>query len=547
MQNTKYPLALIILDGFGIKKDQKGNAVALAQTPNFDFFCKYFPKTTLAHSGLAVGLPKEIVGNSEVGHRSIGSGRISNQTMFNIQRAMLYGQFFDNPAFRDSINHARENHSKLHIIGLLSDGGGHSHIDHLFGIFRLLLSNNFKDNICLHFFSDGRDVPPKSFEKYYKLVEDVLKNSGLKAKIASIGGRYWGMDRAGNWDRMEKHYNAMVGLSENKVKQDEVIAHFKDSYAKNVTDEFIEPFTIVDESGKPVGPVQDNDAIIFFNFRSDRMRQLLRCFFDKDFPFFVRKKIDHFQTTYLKEIQITSLTEYEIDSSEKNISVAFKEEKLDNTLAEFLARQGLSQLHLAETEKEAHITYYLNGGNETRVPGENVLIIPSKKVKTYDLEPDMSTTEIADALIKNLAQKNYDFYAVNIAASDMVGHTGVLPAGVKAIEIIDEALGRIYKEIENQNGFMIIVSDHGNVEEMINPITNEMDTEHNFYPAPFLLISPKLKKKEPSTISIWDLSLNPSGTLADVMPTILELYGLKMPEIKVYPDQRGISLIGRLK
>jgi len=547
MQKTKYPLALIILDGFGIKKDQKGNAVALAETPNFDFFCKYFPKTTLAHSGLAVGLPKEIVGNSEVGHRSIGSGRISQQTMFNIQRAMLYGQFYDNPAFKDSINHARKNHSKLHIIGMLSDGGGHSHIDHLFGIFRLLLSNDFKNDIFLHLFSDGRDVPPRSFAKYYKLVEDTLKNSGLKAKIASIGGRYYGMDRAGNWDRIEKNYNAMVGVSENKILEDKILDYFNNSYAKGVTDEFIEPVMIVDNEGNPVGPVQDSDAIIFFNFRSDRMRQLLRCFFDKDFPFFERKKIDHFQTTYLKEIQITSLTEYEIDSPEKNISVAFKEERLDGTLAEVLARQGLSQLHLAETEKEAHITYYLNGGNETKVPGEDVLVIPSKKVKTYDLEPAMSTVEIADALIKNLAQKNYDFYAVNIASSDMVGHTGNLLAGVKAIEIIDNELGRIYKEIENQKGFMIIVSDHGNIEEMVNPITNEMDTEHNVYPAPFLLVSPKLRKKEPSNILIEDLSINPSGTLADVMPTILELYGLTMPEIKIYPEQRGISLIGRLK
>jgi len=547
MQKTKHPLALIILDGFGIKKDQKGNAVAQAQTPNFDFFCRYFPKTTLAHSGLAVGLPSDIVGNSEVGHRSIGSGRISNQTMFNIQKSMLYGQFFDNPAFKDSINHARENHSKLHIIGMLSDGGGHSHIDHLFGIFRLLLSNNFKDNICLHLFSDGRDVSPRSFQKYFKLVEETLVNAGLKAHIASVGGRYWGMDRAGNWDRIEKHYDAMVGISENKIKEDKILDYFNDSYAKNITDEFIEPATIVDDSDNPVGPVQDNDAVIFFNFRSDRMRQLLRCFFDKDFPFFERKKIDHFQTTYLKEIQITSLTEYEIDSSEKNISVAFKEERLDNTLAEVLSRQGLTQLHMAETEKEAHITYFLNGGNELKVSGEDVRIIPSKKVKTYDLEPAMSTVEIADALIKNLAQKKYDFYAVNIASSDMVGHTGNLEAGIKAVEVIDRELGRIYKEIENQNGFMIIISDHGNIEEMINPVTGEMDTEHNVYPAPFLLISPKLKKKEPSSLSIENLAVNPSGTLADVMPTILELYGLLMPEIKVYPEQRGISLIGRLK
>jgi len=547
MQKTKYPLAMIILDGFGIKKNQMGNAVELAKKPNFDFFCQYFPKTTLAHSGLAVGLPKEITGNSEVGHRSIGSGRISQQTMFNIAKSMMYGQFYDNPAFRDSIEHARKNKSRLHIIGMLSDGGGHSHINHLFGIFRLLISNNFKDDIYLHFFSDGRDVPPKSFGKYYKMVEETLVNAGLNAKIASVGGRYFGMDRAGNWDRIKKSYDSMVGVSDNKIEQDKIMDYFNDSYAKGINDEFVEPVTIIDKEGKPVGPVQDNDAIIFFNFRSDRMKQILRCFFDKDFPFFERKKIDHFQTTYIKEIQITSLTEYEIDSTKKNISVAFKEERLDNTLSEVLSREGLSQLHLAETEKEAHITYFLNGGNESPSVGEDVVIIPSKKVKTYDLAPEMSTVEIADTLIKNLAQKNYDFYAVNIASSDMVGHTGNLEAGVKAIEIIDEQLGRIYKEIENQGGFMIIIADHGNIEEMINPVTLEIDTEHNVYPAPFLLLSPKLKRKEPSSILIEDLAVNPSGTLADVMPTILELYGIHMPEIKIYPDQRGISLIGRLK
>lgn len=547
MQKVKHPLALIILDGFGIKKDQTGNAIKLAKKPNLDFFCQYFPKTTLAHSGLAVGLPKEITGGSEVGHKSIGSGRISAQTMFNIQKSMMYGQFFNNPAFRDSIDHARKNHSRLHIIGLLSDGGCHSHIDHLFGIFRLLISNDFKDNIYLHLISDGRDVSPKSFEKYFKLVKETIANAGLNIKIASVGGRYWGMDRALNWDRIEKHYNAMVGVSENKITEDKILDYFNDSYAKGINDEFIDPATMVDENGKPVGPIQDNDSIIFFNFRSDRMKQILRCFFDKDFSLFERKKIDHFQTTYIKEIQITSLTEYEIDSSKKNISVAFKEERLDNTLSEVLAREGLSQLHLAETEKEAHITYFLDGSNESKFPGEDVLIVPSKKVRTYDLEPAMSTVEIADALIKSLAQKKYDFYAVNIASSDMVGHTGNLEAGIKAIEVIDEQLGRIYREIENQNGFMIIVSDHGNIEEMINPVTGEMDTEHNIYPAPFILISPKLKKKELSNTSIEDLAVNPSGTLADVMPTILELYGLKMPEIKVYPDQRGISLIGRLK
>jgi len=547
MQKVKHPLVLIILDGFGIKKDQKGNAIAQAKKPNFDFFCQYFPKTALAHSGLSVGLPRGIVGNSEVGHKSIGSGRISVQTMFAIQKSMFYGQFFDNSALKRSIEHARANNSKLHIIGMLSDGGGHSHIDHLFGIFRLLISNDFKDNIYLHFMSDGRDVPPKSFSKYFNLVKETLTNAGIHAKIASIGGRYWGMDRAENWNRIEKQYNAMVGTSKNQVEESKILDYFNNSYSEKITDEFIEPATIVDGNGKPVGPVQDNDAIIFFNFRPDRMRQLLRCFFDENFPYFERKKLDHFQTTYLKEIQITSLTDYEIDTSKKSISVAFEETKLDGTLAEVLARQGLSQLHIAETEKQAHITYFLNGGNESKEPGEEHLIIPSKKVRTYDLLPAMSTVEIADALIKNLAQKNYDFYAVNIASSDMVGHTGNLAAGIKAVEIIDEQLGRIYKEIENQNGFMIIVSDHGNIEEMINPVTEEIDTEHNVYPSPFLLLSPKLKRKTLSILPIEDMAVNPSGTLADVMPTILELYDIPMPEVKVSPEQKGISLIGRLK
>lgn len=544
---TNHPLILIILDGFGINPRKEGNAIALANKPNLDFFANYFPKAALAHSGLAVGLPGGITGNSEVGHKSIGSGRISLQTMQAIKNSLTYGQFFDNPALKTSINHARTHHSKLHLIGLLSDAGGHSHIDHLFGIFRFLIKNNFKDNIYFHFFTDGRDVPPKTAIKYIDIIKNTLVNAGLNAKIASLGGRYWGMDRAGNWDRIEKHYDAMLGQSNNKIKESEIEKYVEDSYKKGVTDEFIEPVIITDEEGMNIGPVEENDAIIFFNFRPDRMRELLQCFFDDDFSYFERIKLKSFQSTYFKNLQATSLTEYEFDSKEKNIAVAFEEPKLDSTLSQVFSQKGLKQLHVAETEKRAHITYFFNGGHESKSEGEEWTILPSPRVKTYNLKPEMSSKEITDVLLENLRTKNFDFYAVNYASPDMVAHTGILSAAIKTIESIDFELGRLYQEIEKQDGFMIIVSDHGNIEEMINPVTHEIDTEHNPYPAPFLLISPKLKKEKPSLVSLEELAKNPAGTLADIMPTILDLYDLPMPEIKLYAENKGSSLMGRLK
>jgi len=547
MQKTKHPLALIILDGFGIRSEREGNAIALAKKPNFDFFCDYFPKTTLAHSGLSVGLPKDIVGNSEVGHKSIGSGRISQQTMYAIKKAIDYGQFFDNSALKKSIENAKSNNSAIHIIGLLSDGGGHSHIDHLFGIFKFLIFNNFKDHIYLHFFTDGRDVPPKSALKYIRLVQDTITNSGLKAKIATLGGRYWGMDRGGNWDRIEKHYNAMVGEAGTKIKEGTIEKYIHDSYESGITDEFLEPVSITDENGDALGNIKDGDSLIFFNFRPDRMREILRAFFDENFTFFERKKVNGFNSTFFKNLQATSLTEYEMGFEQKNISIAFPEPKLDGTLAQVLSENGLNQLHISESEKQAHITYFLNGGHEIRNKGEDWVAVPSLKVKTYDLQPQMSCEQIANVLIESLKEKKYDFYAVNFANPDMVGHTGNLDAGIKSIEFLDHQLGRIYKEIEKQDGFMVIVSDHGNAEEMINPLTKEIDTEHNFYPSPFLLISPKLKRSSPISTKIEDLARNPSGTLADVMPTILELYGIPMPEIKIYSENQGSSLIGRLK
>lgn len=539
MQNVKHPLALIILDGFGIYWEKKGNAIALANKPNLDFFMSYFPKTTLAHSGLAVGLPNGVVGNSEVGHKSIGSGRISLQSMYAIKQALEYGSFFDNQAFMETINHAKKNGSKIHIIGLLSDAGGHSHTDHLYGIFRFLINHTIENPIFLHIFTDGRDVPPRSAWKYIDFTEKTIGNSGLNVKIASVGGRYFGMDRGANWDRIEKSYRAFIGETENKVMEGGIKNYIDESYAKNITDEFLEPATVVNSHGTPVGPIENDDAIIFFNFRPDRMVETLACFAEENFVQFTKKM--------LANIQITSLTEYEIGKERKNVAVAFREPNLDGTLAETLSKNGLTQLHLAEKEKEAHITYFLNGGSETKYPGEKHIIIPSPKVKTYDLKPEMSCAEIADTLIENLEKKAFDFYAVNIANTDMVAHTGNLPATIKAVESADYQLGRIYKEMEKQNGFIIITSDHGNSEVLINPVTGEPDTEHNFYPAPFLLISPQLKRENPSIVSIEDMARMPSGSLADIMPTILELYGLPMPEIAIYKDKKGSSLLRRLK
>ncbi|MFA7308930.1 MAG: 2,3-bisphosphoglycerate-independent phosphoglycerate mutase [Patescibacteria group bacterium] len=538
---TSAPILLLILDGFGISRFKEGNALAQATTPNLDLFFSYFPKTTLAHSGLAVGLPPRVVGNSEVGHKSIGSGRIVPQTLQTINDALFYDQWYQNEAFLKAASHAEKNKSSIQIIGLLSDGGGHSHIDHCLGILKLLKRKNCTRPIILHLILDGRDMPPQSAVPYIKAVRAAITNYGFtdnQVHFGSIGGRYFGMDRNSHWERIEQHFMAFTGTG-TSIPESDIEKYITDSYAKNSSDEFVVPVACTGKTKKERFGITKGDSVVLFNFRPDRMRQLLHTFVDKKFP--------HFTRPDLSGIAITTLTDYEAGVHFPNVTVAFPEPVLDNTLAHVLSQNNLTQLHIAESEKKAHITYFLNGGTSTPETGEDTTIIPSPSVVTYDLSPGMKTPEIVTEVITHITAKKYDFYAINIAATDMVAHTGNLAAGVKAVEIVDRELGRLWEIVKKEKGMIILTSDHGNIEEMINPDTKSKDTEHNMNPVPFVMIAPQLMRQKPGEISIETMAKNPTGTLADIMPTILEVYGIPMPEMEVYADQKGISLIGRLQ
>lgn len=505
------PLALIILDGFGLREEVHGNAVAQANKPNYDFLWNEFPHTQLGASGLSVGLPEGQMGNSEVGHLNIGAGRIVYQDLTRVTKEISEGTFYENEVFLGAIKHTKEKNTNLHLYGLLSDGGVHSHIDHLFALLELAKKEDVK-NVFIHAFLDGRDVYPDSAINYIQQLQDKLDELGV-GKIATVQGRYYAMDRDKRWERTEKAYRAMV-YGDGPHYEDPVVA-IRESYEKSVYDEFVMPTVIVDNAGNPVGQIESEDAIIFFNFRPDRAIQISQVFTNEDFRGFDRgDKLP-------KNLYYVCLTHF---SETVDGYVAYKPTNLDNTFGEILSRNGLKQLRIAETEKYPHVTYFFNGGREEELEGENRILIPSPKVATYDLQPEMSASEVADKVIEQIEKNEYDVIILNFANPDMVGHSGRLDATIKAIEATDENLGRVIDAILAKDGVALVTADHGNSEFLIDENGNTV-TAHTTNPVPFIIT-----KK--------DVELREDGILADLAPTMLSLLEMEQPK-----EMTGKSLI----
>ena len=502
---------LMILDGFGDNKKKDANAVKLAKTPNIDKLMKKYVNTDIYTSGLHVGLPEGQMGNSEVGHTNIGAGRIVYQELTRITKSIEDGDFFTNPEFISAIENCKKNKTKLHILGLVSDGGVHSHIRHLYGLLEMAKRRDFED-VYVHCFLDGRDTPPASAESYITKLQDKMKEKGV-GKIASISGRFYAMDRDKRWERVKKCYDAIVKGEGNKSGS--AIKAIEDSYQKEVFDEFVEP-TLICNGNEPIATIGEKDSVIFFNFRPDRARELTRALVDPNFDGFENKDL---------QLYYVCFTSY--DETMPNVHIAFKKETLKNTFGEYISKKGYTQLRIAETEKYAHVTFFFNGGEEKQYEGEDRILVPSPKVETYDLKPEMSAYEVTDKVIEALKQDKYDAVILNFANPDMVGHTGNLEAAEKAIEAVDECVGRIVEVIEEKQGNLIITADHGNAEQMIDYKTGEPHTAHTTNPVPIILVTPNK-----------DLKLKENGKLADLAPTMLDLMNLEKPE-----EMTGESLL----
>lgn len=500
---------LMILDGFGINDNEKGNAVKLANTPNIDRLMKTCPTTEVYTSGLNVGLPDGQMGNSEVGHTNIGAGRIVYQELTRITKSIEDGDFFSIPEFVEAIENCKKNNSKLHIMGLLSDGGVHSHIRHLFALLELAKRRDFED-VYVHCFLDGRDTPPASAEGYIMQLEEKMKEKEV-GKIASISGRFYAMDRDKRWQRIKKTYDALVnGIGENKAS---AVTAIESSYQKEIFDEFVEP-TVIVNGETPIATIEKNDSVIFFNFRPDRAREITRTLVDKEFNEFETKDLN---------LYFVCMTPY--DETMPNVKVAFKKEPLKNTFGEYISNNGLTQLRIAETEKYAHVTFFFNGGEEKQYKGEDRILVPSPKVETYYLKPEMSAIEVTDKVVEAIKSEKYNSIILNYANPDMVGHTGNLEASIKAIETIDNCVGRVIEEINKVNGVCLITADHGNSEQMIDYKTGEPHTAHTTNPVPLILVG-----MEGVTLK--------TGKLADLAPTMLDIMGLKKPD-----EMTGESII----
>ena len=484
------------MDGFGLRHETEGNAVAAAATPRLEQFFQEFAHTELSASGLDVGLPARQMGNSEVGHTNIGAGRVVFQDLPRISKAIDDGSFFENPAYVRAMDACREHDSSLHLMGLLSDGGVHSHLEHLFALMKMARDRGL-EKVFIHAFLDGRDVSPTSGADFVARTVEKCRELGV-GKIATVMGRFYAMDRDKRWDRVEAAYDAMVygeGAAINPVP----VAAVKNAYANGVTDEFVEP-VICD----PDGTISDHDSVIFFNFRPDRAREITRAFVDPDFNGFTRQ---YFPVTFV------CTTEY--DATMPNVEVAYPRLSVRNGLGEYLSSMGLTQLRIAETEKYAHVTFFFNGGVETQFPGEDRVLVPSPKVATYDLQPEMSADEVADKCVERIESGAYDVIILNFANCDMVGHTGVFDAAVRAVETVDTCVGRVVDATMKMGGIAMITADHGNAEVMTQPDGSPM-TAHTTNPVPFILCGAGTELRK--------------GRLADIAPTILDVMGLAVPE-----------------
>ncbi len=496
----KKPLALIIMDGFGLRKETEGNAIAAAKHPNLDRLWATCPHTQIGASGMDVGLPDGQMGNSEVGHTNMGAGRIVYQELTRITKSIEDGEYLSNPVLLHAMENAKKPGAALHLMGLLSDGGVHSHIRHLFGLIEMAKKMGV-EKVYIHCFMDGRDVPPTSGAEYIEELQKELEKTGV-GKIATVSGRYYAMDRDNRWERVVKAYDAMVNGE--GVKAPDPAAMMRQSYADGVTDEFIVP-AVVTEGAE----VKSGDSVIFFNFRPDRARELTRTLVDPDFAGFERKK-GFFPLTYI------CMTQY--DATMPNVEVAYAPQSLANTFGEYISKNGLTQLRIAETEKYAHVTFFFNGGVEAPYPGEDRALIPSPKVATYDLQPEMSAYLVTDEVVKRIRSGKYDVIILNYANCDMVGHTGVFEAAVKAVDAVDTCLGRTLAAIEEMGGRAFVTADHGNADMMTDEEGNPF-TAHTTNPVPFIAVGfPEGTKLLPH-----------GGRLADIAPTMLQALGLPQP------------------
>lgn len=510
----KHPLMLIILDGWGLREEKNGNAIALASTPNFDRWMREFPHTAIDASGHAVGLPAGIMGNSEVGHLNIGAGRIVYVGLTRIYSAIEDGSFFSNPALLQAFQAAKKNGSTLHLMGLVSDGAVHSHQDHLYALLEMAKREKL-DRVAVHVFTDGRDTSPKSGLAYLDQLEQKIREIGV-GRIATVTGRFFAMDRDQRWERTQRAYEAMVqGVGIKTLSWKESI---ESAYARGETDEFLQPIVLTEADGSPRAKIHDGDAVIFFNFRADRARQLTQAITETTFSGFERM-------LFPRPSVFVCMGQYD---KKFPLPVAFPPVHLKNTFPSLLADRGLKQLRIAETEKYAHVTFFFNGGEEAAFPGEDRVLIPSpREVPTYDLKPEMSAPKIAEEVVKLLEQDRYDVMILNFANADMVGHTGNLKAAIRAVEVIDEQLGKIYQRLSFQHGTMVISADHGNC-EMMEDGQGHMHTAHTTDLVPFLLVGEDYKKAV----------LREGGSLADIAPTLLQI--LKIPQA---PEMTGRSLI----
>jgi 2,3-bisphosphoglycerate-independent phosphoglycerate mutase len=515
-----HPLVVVILDGWGISFEKRGNAILSAATPTMNMFARHFPTASLAAASIEVGLPWGEVGNSETGHRNIGAGRVQYQSLPQIDQAIILG----------ALVHARAHSSQIHLMGLLGTGGVHAHSNHLFALLGFLERQGFRDPVYIHLFTDGRDAPPQSAPAYLQRLEEVMAETGI-GKIASVTGRLYAMDRNGNWDRTQATYNLLVG-GPRPAGAATARGALEQGYTNGNTDETIPP-TAITRGGGPLATIKDNDAVIFFNFRPDRARQLTAAFVDPSFSGFDR-------TTVPQNIYFATMTQY---APELETRAVFTEMHVEAPLAEVLSNAGLRQLHIAETEKYAHVTYYLNGGYEIPFPGEKHVLVPSSSVKNFATQPEMKAQEITEQTCAALQGEAFDVYFVNFANADMVGHTGNLEATITACSFVDSCLKRLWDATRAQGGALLVTSDHGNAEEMINLQTGALAPDHTSNPVPLHYVTSALEREVPKTQSqLNTLFAEPIGVLSDVAPTILEILQLQKP-----PHMTGISLLPSLQ
>jgi 2,3-bisphosphoglycerate-independent phosphoglycerate mutase len=518
------PVVLIVLDGWGIGRNSRGNAITKAQLPTIEKLNKYYPHTALQASGISVGLPWEEAGNSEVGHITLGAGKVIYQSLPRITMDIQSGNFFKQRTFLEAIENARKNNSALHLMGLVGKGGVHSQAEHLYALLELARDQKV-EKLFIHAFTDGRDSAPNSGADSLKELQQKMDSYGV-GKIATVSGRYFAMDRNNNWDRVEKAYNAMVKGAGNQIS--DPVQYLRESYSKKIYDEFIEPSVIVDAKG-PIGLIQENDSVIFFNFREDRARQITKAF--------VLPNFSDFKRDFLKNIYFATMVQYEEGLP---VHVAFAPVSVKFPLGKILSENNMTQLRISETEKFAHVTYFFNGGTEEVYPGEDRVIVPSLTVDSFADAPEMSAKEITEKVIAAIKENKYNFILLNFANADIVGHTGQEAATIKAAETIDSCLARLIPVVLVEGGCLLITADHGNAEEMKNNLTGQTNTEHSINPVPFWFITGDNHKRDPSRYDSSEEKV--AGLLSDVAPTIVELLGLEKPR-----EMTGESLLPNLK